>query len=62
MVSGGIGKSSLAHFVRVLAEHESKTVGCHVFLGGVHELEEMLRRTFDPSVEGQHGQAVARVH
>ena len=29
-VSGerGIGKSSLAHFVRVLAEHESKTVGC----------------------------------
>ena len=48
-VSGerGIGKSSLAHFVRVLAEHESKTVGCHVFLGGVHELEEMLRRTFD---------------
>ena len=48
-VSGerGMGKSSLAHFVRVLAEHESKTVGCHVFLGGVHELEEMLRRTFD---------------
>ncbi len=48
-VSGerGIGKSSLAHFVRVLAEHESKTAGCHVFLGGVHELEEMLRRTFD---------------
>ncbi len=48
-VSGerGIGKSSLAHFVRVLAEHESKTVGCHVFLGGVHELAEMLRRTFD---------------
>ena len=48
-VSGerGIGKSSLAHFVRALAEHESKTAGCHVFLGGVHELEEMLRRTFD---------------
>ena len=48
-VSGerGIGKSSLAHFVRALAEHESKTAGCHVFLGGVHEVEEMLRRTFD---------------
>lgn len=48
-VSGerGIGKSSLAHFVRVLAEHESTAAGCHVFLGGVYELEEMLRRTFD---------------
>ena len=48
-VSGerGIGKSSLAHFVRVLAEHERTAAGCHVFLGGVHTLEDMLRRTFD---------------
>ena len=52
-VSGerGIGKSSLAHFVRFLAEHESKIAGCHVFLGGVQELEEMLRRTFDRLVK-----------
>ena len=48
-VSGerGIGKSSLAHFVSFLAERESKVAGCHVFLGGVRDLEEMLRRTFD---------------
>ena len=48
-VSGerGIGKSSLASFVRHLSEHESQVAGCHVFLGGVEDLKEMLRRTFD---------------
>jgi hypothetical protein len=48
-VSGerGIGKSSLASFVRHLSEHESQVAGCHVFLGGVDDLKEMLRRTFD---------------
>ena len=43
----GIGKSSLASFARHLSEHENGTAGCHVFLGGVHDLNEMLRRTFD---------------
>ena len=48
-VSGerGIGKSSLASFVRHLSEQESQVAGCHVFLGGVEDLKEMLRRTFD---------------
>ncbi len=48
-VSGerGIGKSSLASFARYLSEHESQVAGCHVFLGGVEDLNEMLRRTFD---------------
>ena len=48
-VSGerGIGKSSLASFVRRLSERESAVAGCHVFLGGVGDLKEMLRRTFD---------------
>lgn len=48
-VSGerGIGKSSLASFVRHLSERESAFAGCHVFLGGVGDLKEMLRRTFD---------------
>lgn len=48
-VSGerGIGKSSLASFVRHLSEHESQVAGCHVFLGGVDNLKEMIRRTFD---------------
>ncbi len=48
-VSGerGIGKSSLAAFVRHLVEWDNDAVGCHVFLGGVQDLGEMLRRTFD---------------
>ncbi len=48
-VSGerGIGKSSLVSFVRHLSERESDVAGCHVFLGGVRELDEMVRRTFD---------------
>jgi hypothetical protein len=48
-VSGerGIGKSSLVSFVRHLSDRESNTAGCHVFLGGVRELNEMVRRTFD---------------
>lgn len=48
-VSGerGIGKSSLVSFVRHLSEREGDVAGCHVFLGGVRELNEMVRRTFD---------------
>lgn len=48
-VSGerGIGKSSLAAFVRRLVERDDDAVGCHVFLGGVQDLGEMLRRSFD---------------
>ena len=39
-VSGerGIGKSSLARFVRHLVEQNDDAVGCHVFLGGVLEV------------------------
>ncbi len=48
-VSGerGIGKSSLVSFVRHLAEREEGVAGAHVFLGGVDNLAEMVRRTFD---------------
>ena len=48
-VSGerGIGKSSLARFVRHLVEQNDGAVGCHVFLGGVHDLGQALRRTFE---------------
>lgn len=48
-VSGerGIGKSSLAAFVRYLVEQDDDVAGCHVFLGGVQDLREMLRRTYD---------------
>ena len=43
----GIGKSSLASFVRHLCEREGQVTGCHVYLGGVHDLHDMTRRTFD---------------
>ena len=43
----GIGKSSLVAFVRHLVERDCDVAGCHVFLGGVQDLREMLRRTFD---------------
>ena len=48
-VSGerGIGKSSLTRFVRHLAEREHDAVGCHVFLGGVNDLGDALRRTYE---------------
>ena len=48
-VSGerGIGKSSLASFVRWLAERHDGVVGCHVYLGGVQDLNGMLHRVFD---------------
>ncbi len=43
----GIGKSSLAGFVRWLTEQEQRAVGCHVSLGGVSDLGGMLNTTFD---------------
>ena len=48
-VSGerGIGKSSLAGFVRRLVEQDGEVVGCHVFLGGVEKLEQMFRKIMD---------------
>ncbi|MBI4569886.1 MAG: AAA family ATPase [Planctomycetes bacterium] len=43
----GIGKSSLAAFVRLAAERDHRVLGVHTFLGGVSTLEEMARRVFD---------------
>jgi len=42
----GIGKSSLASFVRYLGEKEFSFVGAHCFLGGVADLEGMMRVIF----------------
>ena len=42
----GIGKSSLASFVRHLCEREGSVTGCHVYLGGVRDVQQMARRTF----------------
>lgn len=43
----GIGKSSLAAFVRFIAERDHRVLGLHTFLGGVSSLDEMVRRVFD---------------
>jgi len=43
----GIGKSSVASFVKFLVERDFKVLGLHTFLGGVTALEEMARRIFD---------------
>ena len=42
----GIGKSSLAGFVRSLAEKEYSLVGSHCHLGGINNLEEMMGAIF----------------
>ena len=38
----GIGKSSLAGFIRFLAEKEYSLIGSHCFLGGVRSMEDMM--------------------
>lgn len=52
-VSGerGIGKSSLASYVRALCERRHDVVGVHAFMGGVSTVEEAVRRVFDRIVK-----------
>jgi energy-coupling factor transporter ATP-binding protein EcfA2 len=43
----GIGKSSLSSFLRTLLSQKLGFVSVHIFLGGVSNLEEVVRRIFD---------------
>lgn len=43
----GIGKSSLARLVRIIADRKYGVLGLHSFLGGVTSLDETVRRVFD---------------
>ncbi len=43
----GIGKSSLASYVKYLADQQYQVLGIHTYLGGVSSLAEMVRRIFD---------------
>jgi hypothetical protein len=43
----GMGKSSLAAFVKLYAERRHGMAGVHAFLGGAGSLPEMVRRTLD---------------
>jgi energy-coupling factor transporter ATP-binding protein EcfA2 len=48
----GIGKSSLAWFMRYLAEKEYGFVGAHCLLGGARTLEEVMKAVFQRFLEG----------
>jgi hypothetical protein len=43
----GIGKTSMASFLRFLAESRKSFLGIHVFLGGVNTVEGMVYNVFD---------------
>ena len=43
----GIGKSSVASFLRYLVTTQNNMLGVHVFLGRVSTMEEMVRHIFD---------------
>jgi hypothetical protein len=43
----GIGKSSLASFLRYYLQEEKDFLGLHVLLGGVDDLNELVRRVFE---------------
>lgn len=53
----GIGKSSMASFLRYLVTTKNNMLGIHVFLGGVSTLEEMVRHIFDQLLKEAHTQA-----
>ena len=53
----GIGKSSLAHFVRELCSKDLNMLGIHTFLGGVLTVDEMVRRIFERLLKETHNQS-----
>ncbi len=53
----GIGKSSLASFVRYYIATQMNILGIHVFLGRVNSLEEMVRHVFDQILKEIKGEA-----
>ena len=53
----GIGKTSLAQFVRRYVERELKIVGAYVHLGGVKDIEETVRRSIERLVQESMGKS-----
>ena len=47
----GIGKSSFASILRRLANDDQNMVGIHVFLGGVNDTDELVRRIIEELVK-----------
>jgi len=54
----GIGKSSLASFLRYYVNTQTDIFGVHVFLGGASTLEEMVRYTFEQILKETKGQPI----
>lgn len=52
----GIGKSSLASFLRHLIVSRESFLGIHIFLGEVSTLDEMVRRLFEQLLKETQGQ------
>ncbi|MBM4330376.1 MAG: hypothetical protein FJ117_03965 [Deltaproteobacteria bacterium] len=52
----GIGKSSMASFIRHFVATQKNFLGIHVFLGKVSTLEEMVRLIFEQLLKEVHGQ------
>ncbi|MEW5947404.1 MAG: BREX system ATP-binding domain-containing protein [bacterium] len=52
----GIGKSSLASFIRHYAGMKENFIGIHVFVGRVSTLEEMVRNIFDRLLKETKGE------
>jgi hypothetical protein len=52
----GIGKSSLAAFIRQYVSDQENILAIHVFLGRVETLEELVRQIFDQLLKTSKGQ------
>jgi hypothetical protein len=52
----GIGKSSLAGYMRAVAERQHHIVGVHVLLGGAKTVEDVAAKTLQAVVSGVYGQ------
>jgi len=52
----GIGKSSLAQFVKELCGKECNMLGIHAYLGGVSTVDELVRRVFEQLLKEAHTQ------
>jgi GTPase SAR1 family protein len=56
----GIGKSSLASFLRYYVNTQTDILGVHVFLGGTSTLEEMVHHIFEQILKETKGQPIFR--
>jgi AAA ATPase domain len=52
----GIGKSSLAQFIKELSQKDCNMLGVHTHLGGVTTVGELVRRLFDQLLKEAHTQ------